>query len=245
MKPVEPPALRLGVVAPTTNTVNEAEWRRLLPPHVQLVLNRMALHTDTDTAAGQQLLKRDLAQALQTLLAQQVDAIAYACTAGSMTTPHQALPDWMKQTCGKPCVTTAAAIVEALRALGVRRVAVATPYHDQLNQHETAFLQSAGFEVLSCLGLGIGAGGPHEYVRIAQHPAVQIEAHLRRAAHPDADALLVSCTDFPTLPLIPMLESELGMPVVSSNTATLWAILRNTHVKAAASGGRLFQEQSP
>ena len=55
-------------------------------------------------------------------------------------------------------------------------------------------------------------------------------AHARAAFVPGSDALLITCTDFPTLPLIPELEDELGVPVVTSNQATFWAMLRAARI---------------
>ncbi len=82
------PPFHLGVIAPPTNTVNEAEWRHLLPEHIGMTFVRMALHAHTDTPAGQQALRDDLAIAMDTLAAGGADVVTYACTAGSMTTPH-------------------------------------------------------------------------------------------------------------------------------------------------------------
>ena len=244
--------LRLGVIAPPTNTVNEKEWAQLLPEGVSMQFTRMALHANTDTPDGKQALHDDLANAMTQLQSHGANVMVYACTAGSMTLPHHALPDWMADTAGTPAVTTAAAIVDALRFLNVRRVAVATPYHDALNQHETHFLEEAGFEVLACKGLGIGANGPHEYVQIAKVDPATIQAHVRSVHQDGADALLVSCTDFPTLGLIDALEQEFGIPVLSSNTATLWAALRAGGVSGAIaptaaaplSGGQLFNPRN-
>ena len=99
---------RLGVIAPPTNTVNEKEWAKLLPEGVSMHFTRMALHADTDTPAGKQALHDDLATAMTLLRDQGATVMVYACTAGSMTLPHHALPDWMRDTAGMPAVTTAA-----------------------------------------------------------------------------------------------------------------------------------------
>ena len=143
-----------------------------------------------------------------------------------MVTPIEALPDFMRGVTGIPAVATAPSLVLVARALGVTRVSMATPYHDELNEHERHFLADNGIEVLKMAGLGIGAGGPGEYGRIAQVPLDKVYAHARSVDHKDAQALMISCTDFSTLPLIARLESELGIPVITSNTATLWAALR-------------------
>ncbi|WP_420226902.1 hypothetical protein [Pigmentiphaga litoralis] len=120
-------ALSLGVIAPPTNTVNQLEWGTLLPAGVSMQFTRMGLHADTDTPAGRQALHDDLASAMTQLRNEGADVMVYACTAGSMTLPHHDLPDWMAKASGVPAVTTAAAIVDALRFLKVKRVAVATP----------------------------------------------------------------------------------------------------------------------
>lgn len=237
---------RLGVIVPPTNTVNEPEWARMMPDGVSFHTMRMPLHADTSSPAGKQALHADLDAAMVELVKADVDVIAYACTAGSMTHPPQDLPDRMRETSGRIGLTTAAAIVAALNVLGARKLAVATPYHAALDAHERHFLTGCGFEVLAISGLGIGAGGPHEYVGIARTSLDDVAAHARAVMHVaqasgSPEALLISCTDFPTLPLIAGLEGEFGIPVISSNTATLWQALRLAGIRDAVPGaGRLF-----
>jgi maleate isomerase/arylmalonate decarboxylase len=217
---------KLGLIVPPTNTVNEGEWSRMVPEGVTFHTRRMKLHADTTSEAGRAALYADIGQAVGDLTPARVDVVAYGCTAGSMISPPDALPHHIAGVAGCAAVTTAAAIVAALKALGVRRLSVATPYHQALNDHEEHFLTDNGFEVLAIAGLGIGAGGPHEYIRIAETPLDAVADHARRVFRPGSDALLISCTDFPTLPLLPVLEAELGVPVVTSNQATFWAALR-------------------
>ena len=65
-----------------------------------------------------------------------------------------------------------------------------------------------------------------EYKRIARVPSDEVYRHARSVDRPEADAILISCTDFATLGVIPRLEDDLGKPVVTSNQATFWAALR-------------------
>lgn len=220
------PRAKLGLIVPPTNTVNEAEWMRMVPEGVTVHSHRVPLHADTESDAGRAALLSDLEAAVGLLAQTGADAVAYACTAGSMVTPAASLPEDLSARTGTACVTTSAAIVAALHALGARRVSVATPYADRLNEHEAQFLADHGFEVLSIAGLGIGAGGPSEYPRIARTPLDAVAAHARAAFAPGSDALLIACTDFPTLPIVADLEAELGVPVVTSNQATFWQMLR-------------------
>ena len=227
---------RLGLIVPTTNTVNEAEWRRMAPPGMEFPLVRMRLHTD------QEGLYADLERAIAELKKQSPHVIAYACTAGSLVVPLNRLTDHMASKAGVPCVATAPALVHACQFLKIRKISLATPYHDALNEHEVAFFAQCGIQALSVKGLGIGAGGPQEYVQIARVPKQAVYEHCRSSDVPQAEALIVSCTDFAALEAIPRLEAELGKPVLSSNLATFWAALRAAGWRAPISGfGRLLE----
>jgi maleate cis-trans isomerase len=234
---------KIGVIVPPTNTVNEAEWARVVPAGVTIHAQRMALHEDTSSPAGKQRLYEDIRVAAGELAKAGLDVIAYGCTAGSMVTPIEALTDFMRAATGIPAVATAPALVHAARAFGMKRVALATPYHDALNEHEVHFLADCGIETLGVKGLGIGAGGRHEYVNIARTPAEVVYAHCASADVPGADGLIVSCTDFATLEALPKLERALGKPVISSNLATLWLALRTAGVDDRIAGfGALLEK---
>jgi maleate cis-trans isomerase len=217
---------KIGVIVPPTNTVNEAEWHLMAPDGVSIHSARMPLHLDTTSEAGKAALFADIERASRDLAQAGVDAIAYGCTAGSMVLPVSDLSDFMENATGTASVTTAASIVLALEALDAKRIAVATPYHDVLNAHEVTFLEGAGFDVVHIQGLGFGAGGPQEYIEIARTDPKDIVDHIISANRGDAEAMLISCTDFPVLELIAGLEVELEKPVVTSNQATFWAALR-------------------
>ena len=232
-------AASLGLIVPTTNTVNELEWKRMALPGMRFPLVRMALH-----AHGDDSLYADLAKAIREIQAQQPDVIAYACTAGSMVQPLDSLATYIEKQSGIKGVATAPALVQACRALGLQRIALATPYHDALNEHEKQFFEENGIRVLGMKGLGIGAGGPHEYVRIARVPKDAVYDHCRSVDVPGAQGLVVSCTDLPTLEAIPRLEAELGKPVISSNLATFWRALRTAGVSTPIAGfGRLLESR--
>lgn len=233
---------RLGLIVPPTNTVNEAEWMRLLPEGVTLHVTRMPLHADSSSEGGRAALYADIRTHVLSLAQAAPDVIAYGCTAGSMVNPINTLTDYMQQCCGVPAVATAPALVMAVRALDLQRVALATPYHDALNAHEQHFLEDNGIAVLGMRGMGIGAGGAAEYIRIAQVPLQQVYDHVMAADVPGAQAILVSCTDFASLPLLSRLEQALGKPVISSNQATLWAALRRAGISdAIPDAGSLLQ----
>ena len=221
---------KIGLIVPPTNTVNEAEWARVLPEGVTYHAVRMPIHLNHGTPEGKLALVADVVAKVRELGEARVDVVAYACTAGSMVSPRHSLAQEVTAATGIPLVTTAASIVDALEALGTRRVSVATPYHDALNAHEVEFLAENGIETLAIAGLGLGANGPVDYPLIAQTPLDRIEAHVEATFVKGSDACLITCTDFPTLPVHEGLEKKLGVPVVSSNQATLWAALRRAGI---------------
>ena len=234
---------KIGVIVPPTNTANEAEWQAMAPAGVSIHAARMKLHTDTTSEAGKRELYADIGRFARDLAQTGPDVIVYGCTAGSMVSPVTALPDHMGRETGRPCITTAQSLIEALRALGATKVAVATPYHDRLNEHEAHFLAAHGIATVAMAGLGYGAGGIEEYRNIARVPPDEVFEHARAVDRPDAQAILVSCTDFATLGVLDRLERATGKPAISSNQATLWLALRRAGVSDKLAGhGRLFDK---
>ncbi len=234
---------KLGLIVPTTNTVNEAEWNMAAPDGVSIHGARIVLHTDVTSEAGKASSKEDLRQAVNSLAPAGLDAIAYGCTAGSFMTPRHGLADFMTEVCDLPCVTAGAAIVDALLSLEVTSVSVATPYDKSLNNHEAEFLNSQGIRVRAIEGLGFGANGPHEYALMHKVPRRDVLELARRVDDPGANGLLISCTDLPTFGIIEELEQTLGKAVVTSSQATLWAAMSAAGLNPALPGlGRLLRQ---
>ncbi|MFT7288199.1 MAG: maleate cis-trans isomerase [Halieaceae bacterium] len=229
------------MIVPTTNTVNEAEWSQMCSKDISFHTARMSLHGAQEDG---DMIPAVLRDAMEQLRPAGVATIAYNCTGGSMVTPVESLPQAMTALAGIPCTSAVAAIVAALAHLGVKRVAVATPYYDAMNEQWKRILMGCGFDVTIITGLGIGSGGTHEFTQIAGLATAEVETLAVDTFHAaPADALLLSCTDMPTLPILPQLEESLGVPVISSNTATLWRALRLCELTPNIEGaGRLLCE---
>jgi arylmalonate decarboxylase len=114
---------------------------------------------------------------------------------------------------GRPAVTMSSAVIEGLRRVGGRRLAVATAYDDEVNRRLGTFLHEEGFEVLRLRGLGVENVGDITSVTRPQLMSFSLEV-FRSAEH--ADALLISCGGLRTLDLLAPLEQQCGVPVVSS-----------------------------
>jgi arylmalonate decarboxylase len=144
----------------------------------------------------------------------------------------------MGEATGLPCTTMSHAIVDSLRALGVRRVAVATAYIETLNRRLVDYLASCGITVTHIEGLSITGVDAVGRVDAATLTAL---AERVLAADRSAEGLLISCGGLLTLDLHVPLEQKLGVPVSSSSPAGFWDLVRTAGLDAASPGhGRLF-----
>jgi maleate isomerase len=130
-------------------------------------------------------------------------------------------------------LTTSGALLMALEALDSRRVAVATPYDAAVTERLVAFLAEAGIATTGSSHLGMGA----EIWRVS---ADTVLALARALPLDGAEVVFLSCTNLPTYDVIPSLEAELGVPVLSANLVTMWAALRHLRLIPEGRPERLF-----
>lgn len=232
---------KIGVIVPPSNTVNEAEFNRFAPEGVSFHFTRSPLHSDPAADDFAEMLG-DVTNAMKNLSACKVDYATYACTAGSMACPSDRLLGTMTEIGGVPSNSTAQAIVAALNALGATSVVMASPYTQETNEHEAHYLANHGIEVLATTGLNLNTS-LENIQKISRVPPPDVFEHASSIDRPEAEALLICCTDFNTFDSIEPLESELGKPVVSSNSATLWHSLRNAQITDRIDGlGTLLRD---
>jgi arylmalonate decarboxylase len=143
---------------------------------------------------------------------------------------------------GLPATTMSNGVIDGLKAVGAKRVAVATAYNDVVNERLHAFLIEHGLDPLVVTGLGIEA--IVDVDKVTQNDLIEFGARVRASA-PDADSLLVSCGGFRTLELIAPLEARTGVPVISSMPHGLWAGARLVGMNGAAPGyGKLLSRSA-
>ncbi|MEP7139789.1 MAG: arylmalonate decarboxylase [Caldimonas sp.] len=144
----------------------------------------------------------------------------------------------MARRTGLPCTTMSHAIVRGLGAVGVRRVAVATAYIDEVNQRLVDYLAASDIVATDVRGLAIT--GVRE---VGEVPTAALVALCEQvfAAAPGAEGVLISCGGLRTLETIAIVEARLGVPVVSSSPAGFWDLMRTAGLDARSPGhGRLF-----
>jgi maleate isomerase len=128
--------------------------------------------------------------------------------------------------------------IEALKSLNIKKVVVATPHEDALNQRMKAFREASGFQVLKIEGYGVRKNS--DLTDMPVHAAYKIAKRLYEQA-PDADGIFVPCPRWPTITDVELLEGEIGKPVVTSCQAYIWHAMRLAKVKEKVVGfGRLM-----
>lgn len=228
--------LRIGLLVPSSNTTMEPEFNRMAPGGVSVHAARMGLEEVTPGKLME--MAEEAGRAALFLATAGVDVIVYGCTTGSLVRGvewEERLVEGISEGTGTAAISTGRAVVNAIKALGGGRVAVATPYTDDLNDLERAFLEAHGVEVVAIKGLGLVRN-----LDIGRTEGSAVEV-LVRAIAKGADMVFISCTNLPTISLIEGVESELGIPVVASNQASMWAALRGSGANRIEGYGRLLR----
>lgn len=141
---------------------------------------------------------------------------------------------------GLPAVSMSTAVIEGLKSVGGKRLAVATAYNDVVNHRLETFLHEEGFQVLTLRGLGVEK--VEDIHAVTQKGLFDFSASVFESAK-GADALLVSCGGLHTLELLQPLEQRCGVPVVSSLPHALRAGVRLLGLSGRAPGyGKLLSQ---
>jgi maleate cis-trans isomerase len=232
---------RLGLIVPPNNTVTESEWASVLPNGVTLHTTRFRVNPLAATPQELDVLREGLADACQLLSEAEISAVAFGCTAPSAVSPRAEMEALMSRAAaGLPAATAAAAVVDALGALGAKRVVLMSPFSPAVTQHEARFMEQEGLQVLSQHSLGHGTYRPGVKLAIHRIPPSEVCEAVLTIDHGNADAIVLSGTNLVTFPVLQEIERRTGKPVVSSNQALLWSTLRKACADDRLPLGRLF-----
>jgi maleate isomerase len=229
---------RLGVILPSSNTTVETEFfTALYGSQISLHTTRIPLRDVT--LKGLAAMEKETQAAAELLKDTDVDAVVFACTSGSLIKGighDAAITEKIGKVTGRPVVVTSRAVVDALSDVGAHHISVATPYLGEVNRKEVEFLEKSGFEVVNLRSFNLKSN--LDIGRLTAEDA----AVLARSVNSDfAEALFISCTNLATFEVLAGLEEELQKPVVSSNSATLWASLNALGSSFKPRLGRLFE----
>lgn len=223
---------KIGFVLLATEQTIEDDMFHLHPEGVGIHFARAAI-PDSITVETLSRHADDLARAASTLLPDgSLDVICYACTSGSLIIGEEkVLAELRKGAPNAIATSLITGVLNALRALDVKRVAVATPYLDEINTREAEYMSAAGFEITDIKGLQLVKDS--DMIRVRPEIIAEFAASVDT---PEAEAVFISCGALRSLEIIDALEQRLGKPVICSNQAMMWEVLRRAGIEDRIEG---------
>ncbi|HEY0451001.1 maleate cis-trans isomerase [Actinophytocola sp.] len=206
---------------PTMERLLVAAGRPVRLPVVHTLMREDAHRVDALLDIGGADVLGDGARSLRSL---GVDAAVWACTSGSFVFGWDgaaAQVDGVRTAADVPASSTSFAFVNAVRHLGLSRVAVAATYPQDVAERFAGFLDAASVDVvsLSCKGIVTAA----EVGTLGREDVLDFVA---ANDHADAEAVLVPDTALHTVAWLDDLEQRLGKPVLTANQVSVWEGLR-------------------
>ncbi|AYO37981.1 maleate cis-trans isomerase family protein [Serratia liquefaciens] len=225
---------RIGQIVPSSNTTMETEIPAMLNARQLIRPERFTFHSSR--MRMKHVSKAELAAmdaesdrcALE-LSDAQVDVLGYACLVAIMSMGlgyHRESQARLAQVtqdnnAGAPVISSAGALVNGLKVLGAKRIALVAPYMKPLTQMVVDYIEHEGIEVKVWRALEIAdnlAVGRHDPAKL---PGIVAEMDLT-----DVDAIVLSaCVQMPSLPAVATVEAQTGKPVLTAAIATTYAML--------------------
>ena len=234
---------RIGLIVPSSNVTMETELPELLRRREAYAPARFTFHSarmrmTTVTPEALAAMDATSGQCALQLADAECDVLAYACLVAVMAAgpgAHQRAEAKLHAAAGgaTPVVTSAGAMVDGIHALGVRRVAIITPYAPALTTKVIDYLADAGIEVVDSISLGVTdncAVG-----RLDPYGLVPMAVRLDLTA---AEAVVVSaCVQMPSLAAVQAVQDRTGLPTLSAATATTRGVLQALDLDPVIPGG--------
>jgi maleate isomerase len=214
----------IGVIVLATDQTLEHEFRRLLDlPGVAFYESRI-VNDAAITPATLAAMEAGLTQATDVILpGLPLDVVAFGCTSASMVIGEEQVFARIREARpGVACTTPITAAFAAFEALGARRLALLTPYRDDINRFIRDYIEARGFRVPV-----MGSFNQEDDRKAARIDLASIRDAAIDLGRADAvDAVFVSCTSLRLIDAVAEIEAALGKPVTSSNHALAWHCLR-------------------
>lgn len=239
-------AFRIGQIVPSSNITMETEIPALLKARELIAPERFTFHSSRmrmKHVTKEELVKMDADSdrcALE-LSDARVDVMGYACLVAIMSMGlgyHRASAERLQGVtrdngAEAPVITSAGALVDGIKAIGARRVAVVTPYMKPLTELVVEYIRAEGIEVGDYRALEIS-----DNLAVAAHDPMNLPAIVAAMKTDDVDAIVLSaCVQMPSLPAISIVEAQARKPVLTAAVATTWSMLRALDLPTRVPGG--------
>ncbi len=216
---LRPPPARIGMIIPSVNSMTEPQFNHFAPPGLGVHVARARVAGEWKRPLAE--MAEEIATAARLLSDVAPDLIVFHCTDTAMTQgPHGEgrILDIVRAAAGIEALATSRLVVDALQALGLRKLILLSPYKS--NRSVIDYLEATGFDVIHDLGLALD---PLDFVKVTPE---EWTALARQHDRPAADGVFLSCTNTRQIEAIADIEQALGKPVVNSNQAVLWGCLQ-------------------
>ncbi|AQH04814.1 Asp/Glu racemase (plasmid) [Burkholderia sp. KK1] len=236
---------RIGQIVPSSNTTMETEIPAMLMARQAIEPERFTFHSSR--MRMKKVVKEELAAmdaesdrcALE-LSDARVDVLGYACLVAIMAMGrgyHRVSQERLtRHTAANggaaPVVTSAGALIDALKVMSAKRVVVVAPYMKPLTELVVDYISSEGFEVIDFRALEIP-----DNLDVARHDPRLLPEIVRSLKYHEADVIVLSaCVQMPSLPVVAMVEALTGKPVLTAAVATTFAMLRELDLRCVVPG---------
>ena len=237
---------KFGVLAPSTNTIVEPDFYRMIVPGVTAHFSRIhirnqALGNDAAMEALLDQIREEMEYTVQRVMTAEVDYMVMGMSAetfwGGMAGNREfirQIKDWS----GLDVATGAEACERALGLFGAKKIGVVTPYQPIGDENVIKFFDEIGFDVVNIKGLRCPTA-----VSIAHVTEDELRKALIEVDGHDINALVQAGTNLSMVSLADEAERWLGKPVIAINAATWWMALRENGIEDKVYGcGRLLRE---
>ena len=235
---------RLGVLVPSGIVVTEPEFARMTPEGVSCHFHRIAFRgdgSDSEVLETLRKVEQSVGEATEMICHVRPAVVALTGTGvsfvGGYGYDQKIIQSIKEKSGGLPATTTSSSVVDALRKLGVKKISMATPYLEPVAKIGMQFVEDSGIQVLDLKWLG-KAG--FEIAEVSKETLYKL---VKAVDRPESEAIFISCTSLHTIELIKFLEADLQKPIITSNQATFWNMLRLAGVKDKIEGfGQLLEK---
>src|SRR5580658_2119118 len=214
------PRARIGLIIPSVNRMTEPQFNHYAPEGLGVYVARGRVAGEPSKTVAE--LTDEIAHAAGTLADAGPDLIVFHCTHTSMkegADGEARIIELIRRTTGIEALSTSSLVNDALRALGLKKLIVLSPYMSNANIID--YLSAAGFTVVGDVALKCKNAADFETVT----PQRWLEL-ARENDTPEADGIFLSCTNTTQIEAVAAIEAALGKPVVNSNQAVLWGCLK-------------------
>ena len=234
-----PGSYRIGLIALATDHATERDFMNMRPCDEVVIYTSRVRNLNPCTVENLQTMAPLLTEAASLILpGTRLDVVAYSCTSASVVIGHDAVAERIHAARpGIPCVTPLSAAYAGFERMGVARIAVLTPYVDEVNAMIARHIEGHGMELAGFTSFHMA-----DDREMANLPPEAIYQAALEADRADAEALFISCTAIRACDVVERLERTLGKPVVTSIQAMFWQSLRYAGYSKPVDGyGRLLR----